>query len=469
MASGPSSRLNGFVRDEPRIVPPRGRMPRVDSTVSSSYAPSIGPRQPSLKPTISWPWSSIPLRTTARITAFRPGQSPPPVSTPIRTTGTIPALVRMARRETCRPSLILRRRRCALAAASAGGGGDEPARISGDVATVYTSVPRHGVSVSAAERGAGGRAARARRARTAAPAACGSGSRELPATDERDHPWDPALVAANAQRAADDPTAMAYLGELDYGATAVSLPITNNAGLLQVSPSDGLTSLLQRAARAARAPGPSATTRRTGRSFVRIGPSDLDEARALVDRLGELGATPLRRRVRPRDLRPRAGGAGHDARARRGHHAGRRRGVPRARGRHPRHRPQAGGGGARRGRPAVRGRTRDDPDARLDRRPAARRAGARVERDPGAAGARAAARAGAASRPSGRRSTRSAPATRRCALVLDAIERGRPRPPPRDRGRRSRSADLLQPTAWSSTGPARTGISARAQARFSSR
>jgi hypothetical protein len=34
--SGPSSRLKGFVRDERRIVPPRGRMPRVDSIVSSS-------------------------------------------------------------------------------------------------------------------------------------------------------------------------------------------------------------------------------------------------------------------------------------------------------------------------------------------------------------------------------------------------------------------------------------------------
>jgi branched-chain amino acid transport system substrate-binding protein len=54
-------------------------------------------------------------------------------------------------------------------------------------------------------------------------------------------------VAANAKRAADDPTAMAYLGELDYGATAVSLPITNNAGVLQVSPGDGLTSLTERA------------------------------------------------------------------------------------------------------------------------------------------------------------------------------------------------------------------------------
>ena len=36
ICSGPSSRPNGFVRDERRIVPPRGRIPRVDSIVSSS-------------------------------------------------------------------------------------------------------------------------------------------------------------------------------------------------------------------------------------------------------------------------------------------------------------------------------------------------------------------------------------------------------------------------------------------------
>ena len=34
--AGPSSRLNGLVRDERRMVPPRGRIPRVDSIVSSS-------------------------------------------------------------------------------------------------------------------------------------------------------------------------------------------------------------------------------------------------------------------------------------------------------------------------------------------------------------------------------------------------------------------------------------------------
>src|SRR5579859_3850360 len=60
-------------------------MPRIDSWVSSSKEPSSTPRQPSRKP-ITWsPWRSIAFRTTARMTALRPGQSPPPVSTPIRT------------------------------------------------------------------------------------------------------------------------------------------------------------------------------------------------------------------------------------------------------------------------------------------------------------------------------------------------------------------------------------------------
>src|SRR4051812_17632614 len=38
-----------------------------------------------------------PLRTTARITAFRPGQSPPPVSTPMRIYLVLPVAVRSPR------------------------------------------------------------------------------------------------------------------------------------------------------------------------------------------------------------------------------------------------------------------------------------------------------------------------------------------------------------------------------------
>jgi branched-chain amino acid transport system substrate-binding protein len=168
-------------------------------------------------------------------------------------------------------------------------GGDEPQPIKGATATVYTSVPRHGVSVAAAEQVLAGER-RALEERHGRAGDLRVRLRELPATDDREHPWNPGLVAANAHRAADDPTAVAYLGELDYGATAVSLPITNDAGLLQVSPSDGLTSLTRRPPGRPRA-GPERYYPTEHRSFVRIGPADLDEARALVERLQSAGAS----------------------------------------------------------------------------------------------------------------------------------------------------------------------------------
>jgi hypothetical protein len=174
---------------------------------------------------------------------------------------------------------------CISAATLSGclGQGDhqEPRRLHGDVATVYTSVPRHGVSVSAAEQVLAGER-RALADRHGKAGGLRVRLRELPATDDPDHPWNPGLVASNAHRAADDPTAVGYLGELDYGASAISLPITNNAGLLQVSPGDGLTSLTRRPAGRPRA-GPERYYPTGRRSFVRIGPPDSAEARAIVD------------------------------------------------------------------------------------------------------------------------------------------------------------------------------------------
>ena len=177
-----------------------------------------------------------------------------------------------------------------LGLAGCGNGGDEESQvIKGDTATVYSSVPQHGVSATtAAEVLAGERRALAERGGRAG--ALRVRLRKLPATDERDQAWDPGLVAENAHTAADDPTAIAYLGELDYGATAVSLPITNDAGLLQVSPGDGLTSLTRPAPGRPRA-GPERYYPTDRRTFVRIGPSDLDEADAIVDRLRQAGVT----------------------------------------------------------------------------------------------------------------------------------------------------------------------------------
>ena len=77
-ASTPPSSLYGFVRDVPMIVPPRGRIPEISRGPSCSSLPSTSPRQPSRTP-IDLPAARCSRRVTARMTAFSPGQSPPPV------------------------------------------------------------------------------------------------------------------------------------------------------------------------------------------------------------------------------------------------------------------------------------------------------------------------------------------------------------------------------------------------------
>ena len=81
----PACSFSGATRAEPRIVPPRvsrlWTMGRSRGMASSSSRP----RQPLRNPTTSLPYCFSAVRTTARRTALRPGQSPPPVRTPMRT------------------------------------------------------------------------------------------------------------------------------------------------------------------------------------------------------------------------------------------------------------------------------------------------------------------------------------------------------------------------------------------------
>lgn len=56
--------------------------------------------------------------------------------------------------------------------------------------------------------------------------------------------WDPAIEAANAQKAVKDPDIMAYVGTYNSGAAKISMPILNKALLAMVSPANtypGLT------------------------------------------------------------------------------------------------------------------------------------------------------------------------------------------------------------------------------------
>jgi branched-chain amino acid transport system substrate-binding protein len=172
-----------------------------------------------------------------------------------------------------------------------GGGGQEPARIAGGTVTIYASLPRSGVSAPVAEAVAAGQ-------RLALADARGRAGElrvrlvRLDASERGERLWDPELVNANAERAADDDTSIAYLGELDYGASAVSLPITNDAGILQVSPLDGLTSLTRQPPGRPRA-GPERHYPSEVRSFLRLTPSDLLQAEALLERVRAGGARRL--------------------------------------------------------------------------------------------------------------------------------------------------------------------------------
>ncbi len=99
-------------------------------------------------------------------------------------------------------------------------------------------------------------------------------------------PTTPAEVGANARAATQDSTAIAYLGDFDSGATRTSLPITNAAGMLQVSPASAATDLVVAFPGSDEISELQATGRRT---FGRVIPGDEAQARAAAGWVDELG------------------------------------------------------------------------------------------------------------------------------------------------------------------------------------
>ena len=70
---------------------------------------------------------------------------------------------------------------------------------------------------------------------------------------------DPEATQANAQKVAGDDSAVAYIGEFNSGASAVSIPILNEVPIAQISPANtavGLTSTSRAPTRAS----PTSTT-----------------------------------------------------------------------------------------------------------------------------------------------------------------------------------------------------------------
>ena len=101
--------------------------------------------------------------------------------------------------------------------------------------------------------------------------------------------WSPDRTADNATKAAQDSRTLAYVGEFDSGATAISIPITNEASFVQVSPAAttvGLTKLVPGADKGE----PDKYYPSGDRTFARVIPADDVQASAGAAWAKRLGA-----------------------------------------------------------------------------------------------------------------------------------------------------------------------------------
>src|SRR5918997_3005478 len=92
--------------------------------------------------------------------------------------------------------------------------------------------------------------------------------------------WEAGQTSANARKVAQDDSAIAYIGEFNSGASAISIPILNEAGILQVSPSNTYVGLTR--AEGAEEGEPDKYYPSGTRTFGRVVPADHIQAAAQV-------------------------------------------------------------------------------------------------------------------------------------------------------------------------------------------
>jgi branched-chain amino acid transport system substrate-binding protein len=93
--------------------------------------------------------------------------------------------------------------------------------------------------------------------------------------------WDPGQTTTDVRLAVLDPTTIGYVGELDSGASAISIPVLNRAGIPQISPASSAVGLTSDAPGAF--PGEPQKYYPTGvRTFARVVPDDSVQAIAQV-------------------------------------------------------------------------------------------------------------------------------------------------------------------------------------------
>jgi len=101
--------------------------------------------------------------------------------------------------------------------------------------------------------------------------------------------WEPGQVSSNARKAAQDQSTIVYLGEFNSGATAISLPVLNEAGILQISPSNTYVGLTR--AEGADKGEPDKYYPSGQRTFGRVVPADHVQAAAQATYQKDEGCT----------------------------------------------------------------------------------------------------------------------------------------------------------------------------------
>ena len=104
--------------------------------------------------------------------------------------------------------------------------------------------------------------------------------------------WDPGQTAADARKAASDTKAVYYMGEFNSGASEVSIPILNEAGLPMVSPANTYVGLTTN--QPGSAPGEPQKYYPTGtRTYLRIVPIDSIQAASDLLAMKQAGCTKV--------------------------------------------------------------------------------------------------------------------------------------------------------------------------------
>jgi branched-chain amino acid transport system substrate-binding protein len=170
------------------------------------------------------------------------------------------------------------------------GGGGSTIGGSGDQLTIYSSLPLQGASASISQEIVNGeKLALAEAGGHVGPFTINYAS--LDDSSPTTGVWDPGITASNAKMAAQDVSTIAYLGDYNSGASAISLPLMNAAGILQISPASpyvGLTSSFD-----AGQDEPARFYPTGKRTFGRLMPDDQVQAAALVKFMQRLGVGSL--------------------------------------------------------------------------------------------------------------------------------------------------------------------------------